>query len=155
MLGTMQPPVRQPWSPCHTATTPPSLCSLLPSPLQIPPAPRHPCGRLPPSPRPLSPSPPGCQPGKPRPERVVFGAASGDKRRDPQGQQDRRPRRSWKGLTSTAPFQRKPLPDPDISPSQTSHLATRDPGRGSPRTHSFRSTTIPAVINKYVYTDPS
>ena len=32
-----------------------------------------------------------------------------------------------KGFTSTAFFQRKPLPDPDISPSQTSHLATYDP----------------------------
>jgi hypothetical protein len=34
-----------------------------------------------------------------------------------------------KGLTSTAPFQLKPLPDPDISPSQTSRLATCDPER--------------------------
>ena len=34
-----------------------------------------------------------------------------------------------KGLTSTALSQRKSLPDPDISPSQTSHLATCDPER--------------------------
>jgi hypothetical protein len=30
--------------------------------------------------------------------------------------------RMRKGLTSTALSQRKPLPNPDISPSQTSHL---------------------------------
>ena len=37
--------------------------------------------------------------------------------------------RMRKGLTSTALSQRKSLPDPDISPSQASHLATCDPER--------------------------